>query len=134
MRNRLVIEGALLVAAFLLGFVPQYVKARHATGELRAAQQENAGAELRDLAGLAYLQATQKNYGLAADTCGRLFLRVREAANQASDAGRKKALENLLELHDQVIAGLAKGDPGVVTDLADLFTRTTQATRMVSAS
>jgi hypothetical protein len=35
-------------------------------GELHALQQASANAELRDLAGLSYVQASQKNYGLAA--------------------------------------------------------------------
>jgi hypothetical protein len=38
------------------------------------------------LIGLAYLQANQKNYGLAAETAGRFFDRVRKLANQTQDA------------------------------------------------
>jgi hypothetical protein len=133
MRNRLTIEAILLVVAFLLGFIPQYAKTRHLTTELRTTQQERSGAELRDLAGLAYLEAAQKNYGLAADTSGRFFALVTEAVNQTTDANRKKALEDLAAAHDKVMAALAKADPGVVTDLADLFTRTRQATQAATS-
>ncbi len=129
MRNRLVIEAILLVIAFLLGFVPQYAKTRRLTTELRTTEQERSGAELRDLAGLAYVQAAQKNYGLAADTSGRFFARVRDTATQTPDANRKKVLEDLNKAHDQIMAELAKADPGVVTDLGNLFTRTREATR-----
>ncbi len=128
MRNRLVIEGVLLVVAFLLGFIPQYVKARHLDTELHAAEQKAAGAELRDLAAQAYLDASQKNYGLAADSSGRFFERAREAANHATDPARKSALQGLQAPHDKVMSELAKADPTVITDLADLFTRARQAT------
>ena len=68
----------LVGTVFLVGFVPQYVKAVRLEGELRQSRQEAAGAEIRDLIGLAYVQASQKNYGLAAETSSRFFNRVRE--------------------------------------------------------
>jgi hypothetical protein len=84
---------------------------------------------LRDLIGLLYVQANQKNYGLAAETGTRFFNRVREVANQAQDATRRKALEDLLAPRDKVTAEFAKGDPAVMGDVQDLFAKTRQVTR-----
>ena len=96
--------------------------------ELRQARLGNTSAELRDLVGLAYFQANQKNYGIAAGTTGRFFNRVREVANQTPDANSKKTYEDLLVSRDKITAGLAKGDAGVMADLQDLFVKTRRAT------
>ena len=89
-------------------------------------------AELRDLAGLLYLQANQKDYGLAATTSTRFFERTRELADQIPDPIRKQPLEGLLSLRDQVTSQLAKGEPGVLNDLQELFVKTRQATSAVA--
>src|ERR1051326_6094515 len=91
-------------------------------------RQNCAGAELRDLAGLAYFQATEKNYGLARDTAMQFFNRAREAANQATDANSRKGLEDLMSLHDTVMAELTKADASTVGDLHVLFMRSRQST------
>ncbi len=131
MKNSVIVVAVAAVAAFLLGFVPQFVKAQRLESELRLAQQANAGAELRDLAALAYAQANQKNYGLAAETASRFFNRVREVAAQASSASARSTLESLLSIRDRLTAELAKGDAASVGDLQQLYTRTRQATGAV---
>jgi hypothetical protein len=55
----------------------QCSSANRLDSELRQSREAYAGADLRDLIGLAYLQANQKNYGLAAETTARFFDRVR---------------------------------------------------------
>jgi hypothetical protein len=126
-KNRLFIETIAVVVAFLLGFLPQYIKTRRLEGELHSLQQAKANAELRDLAGLSYVQASQKNYGLAAATSARFFNRARELANQTDDPAARKALEDLMPLRDKITAELAKGDAGVIGDLQDVFARTRRA-------
>lgn len=71
MRNKVIIGILLLIAVFLVSFFPQFLKARRLETELREARQQYAVAQLRDVIGLAYLQASQKNYGLAAETSAR---------------------------------------------------------------
>jgi hypothetical protein len=129
MMNKAVLIAAALGAVFLLGFVPQCSRANRLDSELRQSREASAGADLRDLIALAYVQSSQKNYGLAAETTGRFFNRVREVANQTQDAARRKGLEDLLAPRDQITAGLAKGDAAVIGGLQDLFTRTRAATR-----
>jgi hypothetical protein len=128
MNNKVVISAIVLVVVFLVGFVPQYAKVNRLEAELRQAQMGNTSAELRDLAGLAYIQASQKNYGIAAETAARFFNRVREAANQTPDASARKTYEDLLISRDRIAAQLAKGDAGVMGDLQDLFVKTRKAT------
>jgi hypothetical protein len=129
MKNKIIVAAIALVTVFLVGFVPQYVKANRLENELRQSWQENRGSQLRDLIGLAYVQANQKNFGLGAETTSRFFSRVREMANQTPDASSRKALEDLWALRDRVTAELAKGDAAAMGDLQELFVKTREATR-----
>lgn len=127
MKNRIIVVIILLIIVFLVGFVPQYIKVKRLENDLSVARQENALAQLRDLAGLVFVQASQKNYGLAAGTSKQFFSRTREVANRAPDANRRKALEDLLASQDKITAELAKGDPEALGDLQVLFEKTRQA-------
>jgi hypothetical protein len=126
--SKIIVVVVLLIVAFLAGFLPQYVKATRLERELGEARHESSLAQLRDLAGLAYLQASQKDYGLAAGTSTRFFDRTRQVASQTPDSGGRKPLEDLLNLRDQITGELARGDPGVVNDLQILLVKTRQAT------
>lgn len=128
MKNRVVIGAFILVGVFLAGLVPEYVKSNRLDTELQQARQAKSAAGLRDLIGLAYVQANQKNYGLAAATMTRFFNRVPEVANQTADSNARKGLESLLVTRDKITAALAKGDAGVVGDLQELFMKTREAT------
>jgi hypothetical protein len=125
--NRVIVVIILLIIVFLAGFVPQYIKVKRLENDLSVARQENALAQLRDLAGLAFVQASQKNYGLAAGTSKQFFGRTREVANHTPDANGRKALEDLLAFQDKITAELAKGDPEALGDLQVLFEKTCQA-------
>lgn len=134
MKNRIIVVGVLLIVAFLTGFLPSYAKRKRLENELRQARQENSLAQLRDLACLAYLQASQKDYGLAAGTSTRFFDRTREVANQTPDSSVRRHLEDLLSLRDPITAKLAKGDPGVLNDVQALLVKTRQATAISSGA
>ena len=131
-KNKVVVAAVVLLVTFLAGFAPLYTKTMRLDNDLRAARQENFLAGLRDLAVLAYLQAHQKDYGLAAGTTTRFFDQARELANQTLDATEKRSLESLLSLRDPITAKLATGDSGVVNELQALLVRTRQATAFPS--
>ncbi len=134
MKNKIGLGVVLLVVVFSAGFIPSYVKAHRLEDELRDARRANVLAQLRDLASLAYFQASQKDYGLASGTSTRFFDGAREAANETPDASAKKRLEDLLSLRDSITAGLAKGDPAVLHDLEALFVKTREATASPSGA
>jgi len=133
-KKKIIVVGVLLVVAFLAGFLPSYSKGKRLENELREARQQNSLAQLRDLACLAYLQASERNYGLAAGTSTRLFDRIRAAVNQMPDSSGRKPLEDLLGVRDQITAKLAKGDAGVLNDLQALLVKTRQATAIPSGA
>ena len=129
MKNKVIVAAVVLIAVFLAGFLPSYLKASRLENEVQNSRQEIAGAALRDLIALAYVQATQKNFGLAADSTSRFFSRAREVAAQTPDAGRRQALEALAASRDKITAELAKADPAAIGDLQDLYLKTREATR-----
>jgi hypothetical protein len=127
-RRRLIIGGAILVAAFLVGFVPQYREAGRLRGELGAARQEIDSlqwkirlAGLRDLIGLVYMEANQKNYGLARQHLTQFFARTQELAGEATDADLKSLLESALQQRDDITAGLAKGEGAARDQVEKLY-------------
>lgn len=124
MRNRIIVVAALILAAFLGGFVPQYSRAVRLESELEQARQDRDLAQLRDLISMAYFQATQRNYGLAAGASTEYFNRVREVSAQTSDPAAKKQLEEISSLRDKVTSLLARGDAAVMSDLQNLFQKT----------
>jgi hypothetical protein len=116
------------VVAFLLGFVPQYLKARNLNNQLGALRQqldsERGKSQMDELAllcGYAYLETNLKNYGLASQYSTKFFDRVRAMTIQAPDSGRQAFLQAALAQRDLVIGGLAKGDSGTVSAVQDLF-------------
>ena len=127
-KNRIMFAAVVLILTFLAGFLPGYVKGQRQEEELRVARQENSHAQLRDLAALAHLQASQKDYGLAAGTSTRLFDRIREVASQTPDSAKRKSLEDLPRLRDPITAKLATGDAEVLNELQALLIKTRQAT------
>ena len=134
MKNKIIVAAVLIVVVFLAGFLPSYVKANRLENELREARREHSMAQLRDLACLAYFHASQKDYGLAAGSSTRFFNSAREVASQAPDSSVRKPLEDLLSLRDSITAELAKGNPGVLSDLQALFVKTRQATAIPSGA
>ena len=128
--------GSLAVAAFLLGFVPQYVKARQLANQVGAERQQFSSErensqmdELGLLCGYVYLQTNLKNYGLAGQYSTKFFNRVRAMNSQAPDASRQAFLQSVLAKRDSITQGLAKGDPSIVGALQDLFQSTLQTTQ-----
>ena len=133
-KNTIIVAGVLAIAAFLAGFLPSYAKGKRLENDLRQAQQENRLAQLRDLAGVAYLEASQKNYGLAAGASARFFERTRAVAAQTLQSGGRTALQDLLSGQDKITSLLAKGDPGALDNLQTLFVKTRQATGIASGA
>ena len=126
------------MAAFVLGFVPQYVKARDLASQLGAERQQlnserekSQMDELGLLCGYVYLQANLKNYGLAGQYSTRFFNRVRAMNGQSPDSSRQAFLQSALAKRDSITQGLAKGDPNVGAELQNLFQSTLETTQAV---
>jgi hypothetical protein len=126
----LIVGAVLVVAAFLLGFVPQYLKSRDRDSQLSAVRQQldserekSQMDELALLSGHVYLEADIKNYGLASQYSSKLFDQARAMMSQARGSNRQAFLQEMLAQRDSVTGGLAKGDPSTVSAVRNLFRR-----------
>ena len=133
MRTKFVIGLILLLVGFLGGFIPQYRKARDTAEQLSTQARELSTCRLsqqlsnvRDSAAMAYLQATQKNYGIATEYSKRLFDEAQKTASSTDDPGVRKLLGDVLAVRDPIMADLANGDAAVVSKLQPLLTNLEQ--------
>lgn len=139
LKKRLILWCALLLAGFLIGFVPQYVQARQLRAEAEAANQqlENyrsraRASDLKDLIGLAYLETSRKNYGLAGQYASQFFNVADEMMNQAQNEKLRLVLQQALGQRDAITAGLAKGDSTIHIEVERIFQETIEASRQQS--
>jgi hypothetical protein len=124
----LIVGAVLAVAAFLLGFVPQYLKARDLGNQLSTVRQQldaerekSQMDELGLLSGRVYLETDLKNYSLAGQYSSKFFDHVRSMMSHASNSTRQSFLQEALSQRDSVTGGLAKGDPSSLSAVQDLF-------------
>jgi hypothetical protein len=128
MGKKVGVGALLLVAVFVAGFLPEHFKRSSAESLLKESERKNREAEVRDLASLAYVQAAQKNYGMAAQTSGQFFSRLQPLAAERAGTPAARSFDEILGFRDKITAGLAKGDPGVLDDIQTLYLKTRAAT------
>jgi len=111
----------------LIGFVPQYWKARGAREELTSCHTRADLAKVQQSAALTYVAATQLNYGLASGYAQVFFANAQSVQATTPDAAIKDALTQVLAARDKITADLAKGSPEVVGELQPLILKLEQA-------
>jgi len=126
MRN-VVVWIVLVLVGLLIGFVPQYWKARRISEDLSSC---TAGAELaqvRQSGALTYISATQLNYGVAAGYAQTFFAQVQKLQGSTADASVRDLLTQILSSRDKITADLAKGSAEVVSELQPLVLKLEQS-------
>jgi hypothetical protein len=131
---KLILCAVALLAAFLLGFIPQFRESRQRASELEAARQEVATlriesetSRLRDLAALMYMEVNRKNFGLASNHAREFFEMAGSLAGRTGDPALQDKLRNLTALQDKVTAGLSSADAGVGALVQELLLRVQEA-------
>jgi hypothetical protein len=109
-RKTLLIGAAVLVGTFLVGFLPEYVRANRLAGQLAGARSTQQLGHARDLLGMVFLQTSLKNYGLAKSYAGTFFDEARALSGQMGSPEANQALQNIVAARDEVTAQLARGD------------------------
>ncbi|HKW18591.1 MAG TPA: hypothetical protein VJO35_13875 [Terriglobales bacterium] len=107
----------LFVAGLLVGFIPQYIKARDLKRQVNVCNAAYQLAEARRYATLTYVSATQLNYGTATGYANQFFNQVRQLAATNSDTSGRAMLTDVLSAREKVMNDLAQGNPQVVSEL-----------------
>jgi type II secretory pathway pseudopilin PulG len=107
----------IFVAGLLIGFVPQYLKARDLKRQVNVCNSAYQLAEARRYATLTYVSATQLNYGTAAQYANQFFDQVHQIEATNSDSSGRTMLTDVLSARDKIMNDLSKGNPQVVSEL-----------------
>ena len=139
MRHKLVLWFVLLIAGFLVGFILQYARLQRLQKELSAStkqlgscQSSEQLSQLRDKATMMYLEAVQKNYGLAGEYSKEFFDQAQRIVSSTEDLALRNLLRDALATRDQITGDLAKGDAAALADIRPMLSRlqTGEALRM----
>ncbi len=126
MRN-FIVWVVLLVVGLLVGFVPQYLKARRLDEELSSCTAKAGLAQARQSGALTYIAATQLNYGVAAGYAQIFFADAQKLQGTTSDASLRDLLTQILSSRDKITSDLAKGSSDVIGELQPLVLKLQQA-------
>ena len=124
--RRLLLWVILLIVGFLLGFVPQYLKAHSLQGQMTQCEASQRFDKVRQYGSLTYVAATQLNYGTASGYAQQFFEQAQQVANSTNDPRVKGILTEVLSGRDKITADLAKGDAAVVSELQALILKLEQ--------
>jgi hypothetical protein len=127
-KTKLIAGLLILLAAFLIGFVPQYMGKVRLRDELLTSRLDLRMAELRDLCGMMLLEVQGQNYGLAREFSTQYFEKVRQVAEDVPDP-LGQPLRELLTSRDSLNALLAQADPASSSHIQMLCRRTYQASK-----
>jgi hypothetical protein len=129
----LIIFAMLLLAAFLLGYIPQAQEANSLSAQLKTARDEQHQLaeqlqidNIRDQFSRAYLETARNNFGLASQRATRGFDLIGSASNIANPS-MKTAFQEISSERASVLSALAKTDPNVRNQLAAILDKMDKA-------
>jgi hypothetical protein len=136
MRHKLILWFVLLIAGFLVGFIPQYARLQRlqkelsgSTRQLGSCQSSEQFSQLRDTATMMYLEAVPKNYGLASEYAKEFFDQAQRIVSSIEDLALGNLLRDSLAICDQITGDLAKGDAAALSGIRPLLSKLQTAKR-----
>jgi len=123
--KRILILAIVVVAAFLLGFVPMGVIAYSRGNERDEARRELRACALQSSLGAAAIEARLGNYEPARVAASNFFTELRAELDRGSQSAFSEAqrenMQSLLTPRDEVITLLARSDPAAADRLTQLY-------------
>ena len=130
-RSRWGIIAAVVIAAFLAGFVPMWLSARNNAAERDAVRSQLRRSEISNLLSSAIVDARRGEYDTARQETSNFFTRVTAEEDRGDDsfmtAEQRAGIKPLLANRDTLITLLAQRDPASTDRLTDLYVAYAQA-------
>lgn len=123
--RRVGIYAAVLVAVFLIGFIPMWLKARSNANKLAETEHQLTLLKLQDGLASAVIMSRRGDYEPARQAASEFFTSLGSEVNKELDSNlsqaQKDSVKPLLARRDDVITLLARGDPAASDRLSDLY-------------
>ena len=130
--RRFLIYAAALLAVFLLGLVPMWLKARGHAAESERAQAALRISTLQNTLANAAADARRAEYEPARQAASEFYTNLRTEMERGRDSvfdeTQQNSLRPVFDARDDTITLLARGDPASVDRLFDLYNKYRQAT------
>jgi hypothetical protein len=120
--QRLGVYATVVFVAFLIGFIPMWLRARTRANERDAVQQVLRLTQAENTLAAAAIQARRGDYEPAREAASTFYTNLRAELDRGSSvfsASQRDMLQPLLAQRDQMITLLARADPAVAERLAD---------------
>jgi hypothetical protein len=123
--RRIGIYAALMLIAFLAGFVPTWLKARESNNKLVAAERTLGVARMQNSLAAAALDARRGDYEPARQATSQFYTSLRadidKGDHSALTPAQRSAAQELFAGRDEIITLLARSDPAVADRLSDVY-------------
>ena len=129
--KRLGVYATVVVAAFLLGFIPMWLVARTRANERDVVQQALRLTQLENGLAAAAIQARRGDYEPAREAASTFYTNLRVELDRSPSGftvPQREMMQSLLAQRDQLITLLARADPAVAERLADAYVSYRQTT------
>lgn len=114
-----------LVIVFMLSFIPMWWKFQQASRHLVQVERQTTRALMQNALASAIIDALQDDYESARQSAGDFFTALRTEIDKEEDSAfspaQIEAGRLLLVQRDEVITLLARGEPGAINWLVDLY-------------
>jgi hypothetical protein len=125
-RRRIIIYAVVLLATFLIGFIPMWLTARHRGAELEVAERNLRLCRLEDDLASAVIDSRRGEYERARLAASNFFTSILEQVDQSGQpsdltAAQREGLRPLLNQRDDIITLLARSDPAAADRLTQLY-------------
>lgn len=123
--KRIAIYAVILIAVFLIGFVPMWLTARARGHQLDVTHRELRLSRMQSVLSSTVIDARRGDYEPARQTASDFFTALRTEVdhgdNSALNQTQRESTRPLLTQRDEIITLLARSDPAVADRLSDLY-------------
>ncbi|HEX8141088.1 MAG TPA: hypothetical protein VF553_00725 [Pyrinomonadaceae bacterium] len=124
-RPRFIIYAVVLLAVFLLGFIPMWLKARECAGSLAASEHQLLLVRMQSNLASAVIDARRGDYEPARQAASQFFNALRAEIDKGNASAltqaQRESVGPLFAGRDDIITLLARSDPAAADRLSDLY-------------
>jgi hypothetical protein len=123
--QRIGLYAALMLIAFLVGFVPMWLKARESGNNLATTERTLGLAQMQNNLASAVIDARRGEYELARQAASQFYTSLQADIGKSDDSklseAQRTAAQGLFAGRDEIITLLARSDPASADRLADVY-------------